>query len=114
MFSVLWRRTNRLRGVLQIEGGPENGKELRVRQLPLTIGRGEEADFPLEDRWVSRRHCEIFERDGALALRDLGSRHGTLVNGHVVSESVLQPGDRISIGMTTLVARCELRIAGRG
>jgi pSer/pThr/pTyr-binding forkhead associated (FHA) protein len=108
MLSVLWRRWNRCRGVLQIEGGPEEGKEVSVRHLPLTIGRGDEADLPLADRWVSRRHCEIFERDGALALRDLGSRHGTLVNGCNVAEALLRPGDRICVGMTTLVACYEL------
>ena len=114
MFHALWRRMKRLRGVLQIEGGPENGKELSVRQLPLTIGRGEEADVLLADRWVSRRHCQIFEVDGGLALRDLGSRHGTLVNGSLVMETVIKPGDRISVGMTTLVARYQLPAASCG
>jgi pSer/pThr/pTyr-binding forkhead associated (FHA) protein len=108
MFSGLWRRMNRSRGVLQFEGGPEGGKEIRFRHLPLTIGRGEEADLPIEDRWVSRLHCEIFERDGALALRDLGSRHGTQVNGELVAETPLWPGDKICVGLTTLVARYEL------
>jgi pSer/pThr/pTyr-binding forkhead associated (FHA) protein len=93
---------------LQIEGGPESGREICVRRLPLTIGRGEEADLPIADRWVSRLHCEIFERDGALALRDLGSRHGTQVNGEVVAEARLRPGDKICVGLTTLVAKYEL------
>jgi pSer/pThr/pTyr-binding forkhead associated (FHA) protein len=114
MLMSLWRRLSRLRGVLQIEGGPENGRQLAVRRLPVTIGRGDEVDLPLSDRWVSRRHCEIFEQDGALALRDLGSRHGTLVNGHVVAETVLHPGDKIVIGMTTLVACYELSVSLRG
>ena len=108
MVSALARRTNRLQGILQIEGGAEEGKEHSVGPLPLTIGRGDEADLPLADHYVSRRHCEIFERDGALALRDLGSRHGTLVNGRNVAETPLRPGDRICVGMTTLVACYEL------
>ncbi len=108
MLSGLWRRTSRSRGVLQIEGGPEGGKEIRVRRWPLTIGRGEEADLPISDRWVSRLHCEIFERNGGLVLRDLGSRHGTQVNGRLVAEAPLWPGDKICVGLTTLVARYEL------
>ena len=108
MLSGLWHRMSRTRGVLQIEGGPEGGKEIRVRRLPLTIGRGDEADLPISDRWVSRLHCEIFERNGGLALRDLGSRHGTQVNGELVAETPLWPGDKICVGLTTLVARYEL------
>lgn len=104
MLSGLLRRENRLRGTLQFQGGPEDGKELAVRQLPLTIGRGEEVDLTIVDRWVSRRHCEIFEQDGDLALRDLGSRHGTLVNGEAVMHAVIKPGDKISLGLTTLIA----------
>jgi pSer/pThr/pTyr-binding forkhead associated (FHA) protein len=104
MLSGLWQR-HRLRGILQIEGGPDDGKELAVRELPLTIGRGEEVDLTIGDRWISRRHCEIYDQDGDLALRDLGSRHGTLLNGKSVLHAILKPGDKISLGLTTLVAR---------
>lgn len=107
MLHGLWRRVNRVRGVIEIEDGPQGGKELAVRRWPVTIGRGAEADLPIADRWVSRRHCEIFERDGALIVRDLGSRHGTQVNGQRVTETSLGPGDRLCIGLTTLVARYE-------
>ena len=104
MLSGLWSRTNRIRGFLQIEGGPDDGKELAVRALPMTIGRSDEVDLTLVDRWVSRRHCEIYEQDGDLALRDLGSRHGTLINGQTVRQAVIKPGDKISLGLTTLIA----------
>jgi pSer/pThr/pTyr-binding forkhead associated (FHA) protein len=104
MLAGLWQR-HRLRGFLQIEGGPDDGKELALRELPLTIGRGEEVDLTIGDRWISRRHCEIYEQDGGLALRDLGSRHGTLLNGKAVLHAILKPGDKISLGLTTLVAR---------
>jgi pSer/pThr/pTyr-binding forkhead associated (FHA) protein len=52
-------------------------RETLFRSLPVTLGRGEECDFPLFDASVSRRHA-VLERDadGALVLRDLGSRNG--------------------------------------
>jgi pSer/pThr/pTyr-binding forkhead associated (FHA) protein len=70
--------------------------------LPATIGRGSDADVQIGDAWVSRRHCQLDQRDGALVLRDLGSRHGTLVNRAYVSEVELLPGDEITIGITSL------------
>ena len=109
LLSGIWRRAMRLRGKLQIEGGPEDGRELSLGRLPLTIGRGDETDLMIIDRWVSRRHCEIFERDGMLAVRDLGSRHGTQVNGEAITETALNPGDRLCLGLTTLIAHYEPR-----
>jgi pSer/pThr/pTyr-binding forkhead associated (FHA) protein len=76
-------------------------------ELPVIVGRGPEAGIRLGDAWVSRCHCEIAELDGALVVRDLGSRHGTLVNRQPVSESLLLPGDELLVGLTSLRAACE-------
>ncbi len=68
---------------------------------PLVIGRAQEADIHVTDIWASRRHCELDDQDGHLVLRDLNSRHGTLVNGRPVERSAeLSPGDEIAIGLT--------------
>lgn len=73
-----------------------------VEKLPAVVGRAADADVCLADQWVSRNHCEIYELKGTLAVRDLGSRHGTFVNGLRVRETILLPGNRLSLGMTTL------------
>lgn len=63
-----------------------------------------EADVTIEDRWISRRHCELSERDGMLFVRDLDSTHGTFVNGRQVSEACLRPDDKLTIGLTSFAA----------
>lgn len=73
-----------------------------LRNLPMTVGRGLDVNIRVLDRWVSRLHCELVHVDGKLIVRDLESRYGTLVNRQHVSEHVLQPGDLLTIGMTTL------------
>lgn len=73
-------------------------------RFPLVIGRSEQADVTLDDRWASRRHCVIESQDGMLIVQDLGSTHGTLLNDAIISEAVLKPGDRLCIGLTTLTA----------
>ena len=78
--------------------------ELVFDQFPLVIGRSEDADVKLDDRWASRRHCLIEAQNGALVVQDLGSKHGTLLNDAIISEAILKPGDRLSIGLTTLTA----------
>ena len=69
---------------------------------PVTLGRGEEARIRVRDRWVSRRHCEVNLVEGKPLLRDLGAKHGTYVNGQLVTEVQLSPGDEIRIGLTSL------------
>lgn len=75
-----------------------------LTEFPVVIGRSAEAGLQLSDCWVSRRHCEIDVVGGTLVVRDLNSRHGTFVNGHSVREAHLLPGDRLTVGMTSLLA----------
>lgn len=72
-----------------------------LTELPVTIGRGEEADICIRDTWSSRVHCRLSIRDQQLFLEDLGSSNGTLVNGTLVSDSPLQHGDQVTVGITT-------------
>lgn len=82
-------------------------KTYQFETLPAVVGRSPNADIHVDDRWASRRHCEIDSENGRLLVRDLGSRHGTLVNGIPVIEKYLECGDRIAIGLTELVLRTE-------
>lgn len=83
-------------------------RDFRVDLFPFVIGRSPEAEMVLDDRWVSRRHCLIEEHGGRLVVRDLGSKHGTFVNAGLIHESVLLPGDKLTLGLTTLVADYDL------
>jgi predicted component of type VI protein secretion system len=48
---------------------------------------------------VSRRHCLLDNQDGWLAVEDLGSSNGTIVNGNKISSrTIVRPGDSLEIG----------------
>ena len=53
---------------------------------------------------VSRQHCELFEANGQLMVRDLGSLNGTFVNNQRITESPLPPGELLTIGTVTFRA----------
>jgi pSer/pThr/pTyr-binding forkhead associated (FHA) protein len=86
-----------------------NGDEKRfsLEKSKITLGRGLNVDLTVQDRLSSRLHCSIEFKDNAWHIRDLQSRNGTFVNGQRIQESVLKPGDRISIGETVLVCEKE-------
>jgi adenylate cyclase len=69
-----------------------------------TVGRGEENDFVLGDRWISRNHAMLQSMDnGEVYLIDLGSRNGSFINGRRVSVPVtLRNGDHLTFGQTEM------------
>ncbi len=71
----------------------------------LTIGRSSKNDINLTiDGSLSRQHAEILREGEAYYVRDVGSRNGTSVNGvPVVQRTTLKPGDRITLGETTIL-----------
>lgn len=84
-------------------------REITLDRFPVEIGRGAAADVRIDDRWTSRRHCELQDADGRIWVRDLGSRHGTFVNGKlVIDETPLLPGDELCVGLSHFVAEYEL------
>lgn len=78
------------------------------RHFPLTksevnIGRLPENDLVLGDRHVSRRHAQLRVEGGQYRIIDLQSTAGTRVNGKLVKESILKPGDVIKLATIELI-----------
>jgi pSer/pThr/pTyr-binding forkhead associated (FHA) protein len=57
---------------------------------------------------VSKRHCQLNCDQGALRIRDLGSRNGTYLNGERINgEADIKAGDRVKIGPLTFVCQID-------
>jgi hypothetical protein len=80
---------------------PDGGR-IALGEEPTVIGRMPECAVPLSDPQVSRRHAEIRRDDFGFRVVDLGSTNGTQVNGVVVKDHLLEDGDVIVIGATSL------------
>ncbi len=79
-----------------------------VKVIPLTtplvrIGRRLENNLVLDDPRVSRTHAELRAINGRYVLFDLNSTGGTFVNGLRITQSVVYPGDVISLAGVNLV-----------
>jgi predicted component of type VI protein secretion system len=88
---------------LQVVRGRTEATSLRLIEGVNSIGRHDDCLIRIRSSQVSRRHCELFEDDGRLIIRDLGSSNGTFVNGkRIGSQQVVKPGDVITVGGVTL------------
>lgn len=79
-----------------LESLVEGGRQLRriaVHPVPFRVGRNPGLDLSLVSDSVSKEHAELFLRDGALHVRDLGSRNGTFVNSERIGEAAIREGD---------------------
>lgn len=81
----------------------------RPAGTPWILGRSSMSDLPLQDPEgvVSRSHCAVSFQGRLWFLKDLGSRHGTFINGTKLQAQAMHPladGDRLRIGPWTMRA----------
>lgn len=95
-----------------IKGEPhEAGTRLPILAEDWIIGRSSgsvQPDLGFSNYFVSRRHLRLRQREAKHWLQDLGSKHGTLINGQVIrdgDEVELKDGDMISLALGNVVLR---------
>lgn len=75
----------------------EGSKVIPLLQAIINIGRRIENDLVIEDTRVSRYHAQLRATAGRYEIFDLSSSGGTYINGARISQSVIYPGDIISL-----------------
>lgn len=77
-----------------------------VLKSNMTLGRSSKNDIVIKDKFVSKKHLEIVEKNSSFYIRDLNSANGTYLNGEKVEPQVpilLQNGDRIGVGFIQFI-----------
>lgn len=80
--------------------GPELGKRYVLQgEDTYSIGRDEKNFIVVDLDNVSRRHAEVFTREGRFHVADLGSTNGTYLNDEEIREAQpLRSGDLVKVG----------------
>ncbi|MGC2446939.1 MAG: SpoIIE family protein phosphatase [Candidatus Sulfotelmatobacter sp.] len=73
-------------------------KNIVLNRTPFTVGRKVDKDLVIADPRVSRDHAQILQEGLDFFLEDLGSKHGTFVNGERIQRQKLDRGDRLEFG----------------
>jgi hypothetical protein len=78
-------------------------KIFSLEQDAINIGRKLSNALVLDDARVSRNHAQLRAVKGRFMLFDLNSSGGTFVNGKRITQTVLHPGDVISLAGVPMV-----------
>jgi pSer/pThr/pTyr-binding forkhead associated (FHA) protein len=74
------------------------GQEFEIPATGLVVGR--EGHVRVPDEFLSRRHFEVVpDAEGAIRVRDLGSRNGTFLNTLPAQNAKVTAGDEIRAGV---------------
>ena len=83
-------------------------REIPIDRFPVELGRGVAVGVRIDDRWLSRRHCELSCHCERVVVRDLGSSHGTYINGRRLTAVVaLEEGDELQIGLSHFIVEYQ-------
>jgi diguanylate cyclase (GGDEF)-like protein len=99
----LGRRSERDRAYLIVLAGGDVGKMFKLDAGETVLGRSHRADIRLDDDSISRMHAKLTLTDAQIAIEDLNSSNGTLVNGDRATFQQLRDGDKIRLGETTIL-----------
>ncbi|HEX4141855.1 MAG TPA: FHA domain-containing protein [Candidatus Methylacidiphilales bacterium] len=69
-----------------------------INKTSTVMGRDPECDFFVDNVDVSWRHCLLDLQARGMSVLDLNSTNGTFVNGILVRDAPLKPGDRLELG----------------
>jgi hypothetical protein len=110
-------QTNRLNGVEKKEPEaqfhyflvPQDRlrEKLYLNKTSSVMGRDPASDLPVENSDVSWRHCLLDIQARGVFILDLDSTNGTYVNGILVRDGYLNPGDRIELGPAKFIINRE-------
>ena len=91
------------KGMLVVDGGPNDGRTIILAKPIITMGRLADNDLVVNEPAVSRRHAEIIYSQAGYVLRDLGTTNGTFVNQRDIGkkEYRLGEGDRVCLARTS-------------
>jgi pSer/pThr/pTyr-binding forkhead associated (FHA) protein len=88
---------------LVVVRGRSASRTLKIPNGITTVGRQDDCQLRIGSSQVSRKHCQLYERDQRLVVMDLGSSNGTFVNGkRIESQTALAHGDVLSLGKVKL------------
>src|SRR5262249_8422928 len=87
---------------LRVVDGPGDGRTIVSTGGRTSIGSHPLNDVLLDERTVSRFHCELLVDEKGVWAKDLGSRNGTVLDGVLIKEAAVRSGSLLQLGRVGL------------
>ncbi|MDY7011424.1 MAG: FHA domain-containing protein [Planctomycetota bacterium] len=82
-------------------------KDFAITREISTVGRADDCILRIPLMSISRQHCKLIKSDNELQIQDMGSSNGTYINNRRVNKTVLNAGDRITLGTVTFTVQID-------
>jgi hypothetical protein len=94
---------------ITVEAGVNPGRTFTLKEgEDFTVGRDKSCDYGLPMYTnISRVHCKVENKAGAVSAYDLDSKNGTYVNGKEIRSRALRSGDVVELGRIRLRVHIE-------
>jgi predicted component of type VI protein secretion system len=90
---------------LVMRAGPNPGKVFALDRSDISIGRGANNTFVINDAEISRNHARLTKSEAGYLIEDLGSTNGTFINGQKISgQQTLKSGDSLQLGENVVLS----------
>lgn len=87
------------KAILKIMKGEEIGRQIKLDYgFQWVVGRSPRSHVQINNGKLSRQHFKIYKVGTTYRVQDLGSSHGTKLNGVTVTDAPLQPFDTLQAG----------------
>jgi two-component system cell cycle response regulator len=96
--AEIQRPPTRTESILIEIHGPNLGKNYRITETTINIGRDPSCSIQIDQENVSRTQCKLQKVRGATFIEDLKSTNGTYLNDVPISRERLRHGDLIKVG----------------
>lgn len=96
---------------IEFVGGPRDGQTERFSGNTVTVGRDSDSDVVFAaDRTVSRQHARVVRDGDQYFVQDVGSSHGTFVDGVQVTgqtRRAVEAFQPVRVGASWFAVRAE-------
>jgi FHA domain len=82
-------------------------ERIYLTKTSTVMGRDKTSDVVIDNSDVSWRHCLLDIQARGVSILDLDSTNGTFLNGQLVRDGQVNPGDRIELGPCRFVLNRE-------
>ncbi len=99
---------------IKLLSGKNAGQSIKIPVNKFLIGRASDCHLRPHSDLISRHHCVLLIEEGFCAVRDFGSRNGTLLNEEpVVGQRELHNGDRLKVGNLEFEVELTSSVGGK-